>query len=238
MIDAGLVVALMTGQVTTDFVFGDSRLSQGGIYEDDDQSVPMNISPEAQLEQLLQQRRRNPQRIGEVDAEIERRFSQTRAVLILDMVGLTSTTQDEGIIPALEAIYHLREVAVPILAEHGGRLLKAEADNLFGEFDTPGQALTAAVEILNRLQAIDLGASIGIGYGEVLAVGDQNLYGDQVNVASRLGEDLAGPNEILITEAAHGAIDGGLWQFEVRHRADSRQQNLRFYQLVQPMDGA
>jgi adenylate cyclase len=233
IIDAGLVVALVTGPVMTDSVIGNSRLSQGAIYEDDDQSVPMNIPPEAQLEQLLQQRRQYPQRVFEVDAEIERRFAQTRAIFILDMVGLTSTTQDQGIIPALEAIYHLREVAVPILAQHGGRLLKAEADNLFGEFDTPEQALTAAVEILNRLQAIDLGASIGIGYGEVLAVGDQNLYGDQVNVASRLGEDLAGPNEILMTESAYGAIDREVWQFESR-RGPASHQNLHFYRLVRP----
>ena len=52
---------------------------------------------------------------------------------------------------------------------------------------------------------------LGIGYGDVLRVGDHDVWGREVNAASKLGEDTAGPNEILVTGAAQaelGAITG------------------------------
>ena len=33
-------------------------------------------------------------------------------------------------------------------------------------------------------------------------VGDHDFYGSELNLAAKLGEDLAGPGEILLTEAA------------------------------------
>jgi class 3 adenylate cyclase len=41
---------------------------------------------------------------------------------------------------------------------------------------------------------------VGIGYGPVLRIGDADLFGAEVNAASKLGEDIAGPWEILVTE--------------------------------------
>jgi class 3 adenylate cyclase len=35
-----------------------------------------------------------------------------------------------------------------------------------------------------------------------LCIGEENIYGDEMNVASKLGEDVAEPNEILVTESA------------------------------------
>ena len=193
----------------------------------------MDLLPEQQLERLLHQRRHYPQRANQIDVEIRTRFLQTRAILILDMSGLTLTTQEQGIIPALEEIYHLREVGIPLLEEHGGRLLKAEADNLYGVFEAPDQAVTAARSILARLQAAGLSAGIGIGYGDVLAVGERDLYGDQMNLTSRLGEDLAAGNQILLTEAAYLALPGNSWSFAPR-QVVANGIPLRFYQLSQP----
>jgi class 3 adenylate cyclase len=47
---------------------------------------------------------------------------------------------------------------------------------------------------------------VGIGFGKVLRVGDEDVYGQEVNAASKLGEDTAKANEILITDAARVAI--------------------------------
>ena len=44
--------------------------------------------------------------------------------------------------------------------------------------------------------------AIGIGYGSVLDVGDGHLYGDEMNLAFKLGEDLGTAQEVLLTPAA------------------------------------
>ena len=44
--------------------------------------------------------------------------------------------------------------------------------------------------------------SVGIDYGRVLLVGDVDFFGDPVNTASKLGEDLAIRQEVLVTRRA------------------------------------
>jgi len=53
--------------------------------------------------------------------------------------------------------------------------------------------------------------SIGIGYGELIMISSgthySDVYGQQMNLASKLGEDLAGRDEVMLTEAAFQQID-------------------------------
>jgi adenylate cyclase len=52
---------------------------------------------------------------------------------------------------------------------------------------------------------------IGIGHGRILRIGDTDVYGAQVNAASKLGEDLARAGDIFVTDAlrlAAGELDG------------------------------
>ena len=82
--------------------------------------------------------------------------------------------------------------------------------------------MSAAVDVLKSLAAVnsglpdimDLYASIGIGYGEVLLVAAEDLYGNEMNLASKLGEDLARSNEILLTETAFQQLQPTTWQCE------------------------
>jgi len=47
---------------------------------------------------------------------------------------------------------------------------------------------------------------IGVGFGKILRIADEDAWGREVNLASKLGEDTAKPNEILVTAAARGAL--------------------------------
>src|SRR5262249_45555807 len=115
-----------------------------------------------------------------------------------------------GIIHFLAMIQRLHQTAEPIIEEAGGRIVKKEADNIFSVFPDALQAVAAAVALNRQLAAMnavlpedwDLHVSAGIGYGEILLVGEDDLYGSEVNVASKLGEDVAAEGEILLTEAA------------------------------------
>ena len=47
---------------------------------------------------------------------------------------------------------------------------------------------------------------LGIGFGDVLRIGDQDVYGAEVNTACKLGEDTAQAHEILLSNAVAEAV--------------------------------
>lgn len=169
----------------------------------------------ANLERLLGRIIDEPDRRDEIALEIESIFGQDKAILVLDMSGFSRTTRHHGIVSFLLMIHQMRLIASPPIAEHGGLLVKAEADNLFCLFDTAADAVRAASEIVRRLDAVNillpeerrLYASFGIGYGRILNVGDEDLFGEEVNLACKLGEDVAGMGAILLTSAAHASLN-------------------------------
>nr|WP_290227415.1 adenylate/guanylate cyclase domain-containing protein [Trichocoleus desertorum] len=164
----------------------------------------------AELHRLLQDRNEHPEKIAEIDAQIHAIFAETHAILVLDMSGFSRLTIRHGIIHFLAMIHRLSAIATPLMEQQKGTVIKQEADNLFAVFPTVEFAVSAAVDVLKSLAAVnsglpdamDLYASIGIGYGEVLLVAGKDLYGNEMNLASKLGEDLARSNEILLTESA------------------------------------
>ena len=154
----------------------------------------------ADLLKLLDSRNEHPESLKEIDAEIWRRFGQTRAVLVLDMCGFSRLTMRYGITHFLAMIRRLGVICRPIVERSGGRIVKAEADDLFAIFEDAPQALAAANAIHAGLDNAnhflpddwDLHAGIGIGYGPILLVDGVDMFGSEMNLASKLGEDLAG----------------------------------------------
>ena len=167
------------------------------------------------LYELLSRIIEEPERRGEISAQIEREFTQRRAVLVLDMSGFSRTTQMHGVVTFLMMIHQMRLLAVPTIEACGGALLKAEADNLYCLFEAVGDAVRASREIIGRLATVNvllpadrqLYASIGIGFGDILVLEGEDLFGDEVNLASKLGEDVAQGGMVLLTEAARAALD-------------------------------
>ncbi|MEX0270842.1 adenylate/guanylate cyclase domain-containing protein [Leptolyngbyaceae cyanobacterium UHCC 1019] len=171
-------------------------------------SMPDNTR--SRLHQLLQERIEYPERESEIDTLIHQTFDHNCAILVLDLSGFSRLTIRHGIIHFLTMVHRMSAIANPIVIHHQGRVIKQEADNLFAVFSEVPMAVDAAVDILKGFAAVntglpdekDLHASIGIGYGTTLLIGDSDLYGSEMNLASKLGEDLAHRNEILLTEQA------------------------------------
>lgn len=175
----------------------------------------------AELFRLLHQRNRTPGDRRRIDAEIQRRFRKTRAVLVLDMAGFSVSVQRHGIIHHLGLICHMRRRVRQQVSATGGWSLKFEADNALAVFRTVPAALRAALAI-NRSFADDnqsaaeenrIHASMGIDYGPVLLACD-DVFGDEVNLASKLGEDIAKSDEVLLTASAHRRVGTRAGQFE------------------------
>lgn len=168
----------------------------------------------AELDALLNAILERPYDREEIEREIEEKFTGERAVMALDMSGFSRTTQIRGIVPYLLMIHQMRLLAEPVIEKHSGSVVSAEADNLLCVFDAVEDALVASREITGRLDAanlmlpkdLELYVSIGVGYGHLLVVGNDQIFGNEVNLASKLGEDVADRGEILLTPGARARI--------------------------------
>ena len=116
--------------------------------------------------------------------------------------------------PAIEALIRRMQVlARAPIVDAGGEIVKHDADNVFAVFPDAAQALRAAEAIQQQLagqglattDGCSVGASIGIDVGDILLIRETDFFGDAVNIASRLGEDLAARGEILVSERAWAA---------------------------------
>ncbi len=139
-----------------------------------------------------------------VEAEIWDRFGVEKALLALDMSQFSLSVRRSGILPYLGLIRRMQAVTAPIVERHGGAVVKYSADNMIAIFDAAAHAVQAAVAI-NR--AIVEGGerfqvAIGVDHGRFILVDGADCYGDAVNVACKLGEDVAAAGEILLTAAA------------------------------------
>lgn len=138
------------------------------------------------------------------------RFGVEVAVLSIDSTGFTQATKEYGIVHSLANLCKMYIALRPIFEEHGAISFRLAADDLFSRFDTPDQALAASIAANKALHSLDikiapnrsLGICIGIGYGYMLESSHKGAYGPEMNLASKLGEDIAADSEILLTTAA------------------------------------
>jgi adenylate cyclase len=159
------------------------------------------------LRLLLQQRLDHPEQAAAIDAVIQGSFAETHAVMVLDSSGFSRFTRELGIIAALATIHQMQMSVIPVIEAQGGSLIKLEADNVYAIFPDAAAAVSAAQAMKQQLALIDRRISIGIGYGELMMIdngnGDRDLYGSEMNLAAKLGEDIAEVDEILLTPAAY-----------------------------------
>lgn len=130
----------------------------------------------------------------------------TATIWISDMSGFTLLTHLHGPDKVMGMVFAMREVLSDIIRARHGHIFKCVADNVFAVFDSPLDALRAADEARKRL-ADGTRVCIGIGHGALMLFpGEEDYFGMEINLASKLGEDTAEPGEVLLTEAAYRAL--------------------------------
>jgi adenylate cyclase len=150
----------------------------------------------------------------EIEKGLWERHGLEGAVMVLDMGRFSLITQKHGIIFYLALVANMQKIMKPVVTEFQGSIIKFEADNCFARFDDVQQAVGAAfaikeaVKIYNQNSPNDceLSVKFGIDHGKFLVIGD-DLWGDPVNCASKLGEDLAMAWDILVSQRAMKRID-------------------------------
>jgi TolB-like protein/class 3 adenylate cyclase len=135
------------------------------------------------------------------------------AILAADVVGY-SRLMGEDEAGTARAVREHREAAHPIVASHGGRIVKTTGDGLLLEFPSVVAAVECAIAIqklmvernAGMLEAKRIVYRIGVNLGDVLIEGD-DILGDGVNIAARL-EGLCEPGGVLISGTAYDHVRG------------------------------
>ena len=156
----------------------------------------------------------DPARRPEMDCRSFPDLFRKRAIVFTDTADFTIRTAKDGILHFLMIFDRFTEAAGKVVSRSGGEIVKVEADSLLLRYDDVAaacagvEALESLLRKMNRALPANerLRFSYGIGYGDVLDL-DEDMFGLEVNLASKIGEDLARPGEALLTPSAAGALD-------------------------------
>jgi class 3 adenylate cyclase len=171
--------------------------------------------------------------------EFHEKYTWQRAILSLDMTGFTSSAMHVGELESFLRIVDMQKVCIPVLQEFNADLVRCFADDIVALFEDPHAAIDAAFEIHRRVvrfrdsphaNSHTSQCCVGIGYGSVFAIGPNLAQGDEMNRASKLGEDIARANETLSTERALESLNQ---RDDIRFELQSEDDQLfSFYRAV------
>jgi len=157
------------------------------------------------------------------------------AIMFSDIVGFTAL-MGENEEKALRIRRINREIHLQQIEAVGGTWLKEMGDGTMASFATITEALRAAIEI-RRICKQELGMEIkvGIHFGEV-ANEDNDVFGDGVNIASRI-EALAAGGGILISESVYRDVKNK-WIFKTAFIGETTLKNVAGkHKIYQVLDG-
>jgi adenylate cyclase len=169
---------------------------------------------ETRLWDLIEQRTHPDADVEKIDQRVWDLFGEEWAIVFTDLSGFSRRAAEFGILHFLQVIHESHKLLLPAVVDHDGILVKSEADSYLLLFKRPERALECAIVMQHTCQQTSkrrrpeeqILLCVGIGYGKILRIGDTDVYGEQVNVASKLGEDTARGNEILISKEVQAAI--------------------------------
>jgi adenylate cyclase len=169
---------------------------------------------EARLWRLIEERTKPGADVDAIDRRIWDLFGEDWAVMFTDLSGFSRQVERFGILHFLQIIHEHKKLLLPIVESQDGLLVKQEGDSFMILFRRPERAITCAQQMQRacalyndrRQPEEQILLCVGIGFGRVLRIGDSDVWGKEVNAASKLGEDTAKSGEILVTEAVRSAI--------------------------------
>jgi adenylate cyclase len=205
---------------------------------------PHRGAKSGRLRSFLQKREAAPaERRPEMDCRNFPVLFHRRAIVFTDTADFTLRTLRDGILHFLMIFDRVAQQVAQAVRSGDGHLVKVEADSMLLTYADVRRAcqgverIQALVTRLNRRLPENerLLFSYGIGFGDVLELED-DVFGLEVNLASKIGEDLAEPGEALLTPAASEALAGTALDRRLRDHAtvDFADRALRILRLPLP----
>ena len=133
------------------------------------------------------------------------------AIFAADVVGYSKLMASNEKL-TLFRLKETRKLTDKIINELHGRIFSTAGDSIMAEFASPVDAMDAAIniqrEVTKKAQEIKdnilIEFRIGINLGDIM-IQDNNLYGDNVNIAARL-ESISSVGEITISEKVYQEV--------------------------------
>ena len=160
------------------------------------------------------------------------------ACLQADVSGYTRLIADHGE-ETVRMLTSYKAMIDRTVATYGGQVIDLAGDSLLAAFHTVADAVRCAIEAQRQLRAQNAGLPpdrrmqfrVGIDFGDVI-VEDGRLYGDCVNVATRV-QEVAKPGRICLAESALDRVSPILLSCEYlgERRLKNMDKPLRIYQV-------
>jgi adenylate cyclase len=125
------------------------------------------------------------------------------AIVFTDLAGFSTWALDAGDTMAVELLRRVAKAVEPVVAAHGGKVIKRLGDGIMAVFAEPEEAVAAALESRDAVGALDIGGHrprmrAGVHVGRPRMLGGDYL-GVDVNIAARVAA-AAGPGEVLVSD--------------------------------------
>lgn len=146
------------------------------------------------------------------DDKVKRRLT---TVLCADVHGYSRLMEADET-GTLETLRRYRTAIAGLVERHDGRIVNTWGDAVIAEFASVVEAVQCAVEIQQEISNQDsdpphahpMRFRIGINLGDVMVDGS-DIYGDGVNIASRL-QELAEPGGVVISSSVYDQVHNKL----------------------------
>jgi formylglycine-generating enzyme required for sulfatase activity/class 3 adenylate cyclase len=164
------------------------------------------------------------------------------AILAADIAGYSRLVEldEEGTLARVQK--HRREVIVPAVADHQGRIVKWIGDGFLAEFESPVEAVRCAVVIQQSMVGRNAALArhhwlqfrIGVNLGDVVIDNEEDIYGDGVNLAARL-QELCAPGGVYISGGIYELVKSKLvvgYQSLGDHKVKNITDPVRVYRVL------
>jgi class 3 adenylate cyclase len=178
------------------------------------------------LKGFLKRRNRTaPEGRPELDCKSFPSLFRKQAIVFTDTADFTLRTARDGILHFLMVFDNVTAVVSKAVKTTGGSVVKVEGDSLLLRYDDADAACRGVLQVDEAIQGYNEGKpeneqvhfSYGVGYGDLLDL-EEDVFGLEMNLASKVGEDLAEPGEALLTPAAAAALSPDMLKRVVPYR--------------------
>ncbi len=176
---------------------------------------------------------------GKIESDLWQKYGCKKAVMMVDMSGFTVLSRQHGIVHYLSMIKRMKSIVSTRIHDYG-LVVKFIGDNCLAVFSDPLSAIRFSMLLSDTFSignvvapdSLDIYISCGIDFGDILMVEQKDCFGHAVNISSKLGEDVAKPGQILITQEAMDSIpeSAGI-QVDDRKKQNISNTELVFYTL-------